>query len=129
MLAAEHFPERLETVAAHFVFEEDINTCCHDNCIDLTRLMEKIDDRGIHLMSNVFKFDNGKRRDKCEACFQTLHFKGKFSRTGIQTGKQVHEEKSRIIFTTRINSQDYLVKILINFKVNWSIIENLYYHK
>ena len=112
MLAAEDFPERLETITANFVFEEDINTCCYDNCIELTQLWDRINDRDIHLMSNVFKFDNGKKRDKYNACFQMLHFKNKFSRHCAQTGKQVHEEKSRIVFTTRLHNQDYMVKLI-----------------
>lgn len=98
ILAADSLPNHAGEVQAEFMSEDDINDCYHDNYFDL-ELVRNFP-RLVSLKTNRVHFVAGSKKDRCEACFQSLQFNSKFCRPSNQTGRQVHEEKFRIVFTT-----------------------------
>jgi hypothetical protein len=114
ILGADNFPPHSEEITAEFMNEDDINLCCHDNILDLDKIRHR--KKQVTLKSHKLRFVAPGKKDKYEGSFQSLQFKDQFKRQPNQTGKQVHEEKFRIVFTTKIDNEEYWVSMSYRIK-------------
>ncbi|KAL4218777.1 T-helper 1 cell lineage commitment [Mactra antiquata] len=104
ILAADYFPSHAGGIEARFLYEDDINEQCLNKIANADTL-ENIKEcaRFENKKRNVTVcFTSPKRKKLSEGIFQSLQFKDKFVRPENNSGKQVHEEKYRILFTTTL---------------------------
>lgn len=103
-------------VAAYLVYENDLNVHWRDGNLDLNKIEEAFQFSFKAAGSRV-KFQRNKEKGTVEACFQSLQIDhDRFERAS--SGKQVHEEKYRMVFITQLQTPGSLNI----FKVNKSCV-------
>ena len=105
-------------VWAYLVYEEDLNQCLLDGHLQIDEIERKFS-QNFKPTGSKAKFIISKDKSSVEACFQSLQIDNKqFVRPTSE--KQVHEEKYRIVFITKLtigNSTEVLQVGFFSFLV------------